>query len=495
MTCDHPSVAYYTQDGIAIAIIHEGKRRGISQKGIQIAISTGLVESNLTMYANQADPESLNFPYDAMGSDANSVGVFQQRDPWWGTCAQRMDPAQSAGLFYGSLVNQRIGNQDYNTDATTPGGWAQMVQQSAFPTRYDERYPDAQAYYTRLADAPCPAEPGNCGDGGAPTPPPDGGGGDLVGEVVLSYDSSVVPQETYWDCGPAAAQIVLNGHGIIVSEMDLVNQIGTNEGGTDSIDQITPVMRKYLPDGDYATVWLPQDPPSQSQKDKLWADLTNSINGGYGLVMNWVAPPANYPKGIKGSPNPSYGGGVVYHYVSCMGYDDNPAQRACWIADSGFQPFEYWCSFDQVATLIPPKGYLCAMVKSTAPTPPTPIPPTPIPEPTPPTGGGLTPEEHDKLFQIWGAIFNKELSLSEYKPPSEGAVWAANNLWWNDDGMVHTMFIEHRAMIGDQSAIALIQQQIDAGNEWAMHVYSLIPEQYKPTQSITSKPPTRSPPR
>jgi hypothetical protein len=484
-------VAYYTKDGIAIAIIHEGKRRGITQKGIQIAIATGLVESNLTMYANQGDPESLTFPYDAMGSDYNSVGVFQQRAEWWGTCAQRMDPAQSAGLFYDSLVNQRIGDQDYNTDATTPGGWADMVQRSAYPARYDERYPEAQDYYARLKDAPCPAEPGNCGDGGAP---PDGeGGGELVGEVVLPYDSSVVPQETYWDCGPAAAQIVLNGHGIIVSEMDLVNQIGTHEGGTDSIDQITPVMKKYLPDGQYATTWLQQDPPTQQQKDKLWADLTNSINGGYGLVMNWVAPPANYPRGIKGSTSPSYGGGVVYHYVSCMGYDDNPSQRACWIADSGFNPFEYWCSFDQVATLIPPKGYLCAMAPSGVPTP-TPPTPTPVPPEPGPAGPGLTQEEHDKLLAVWDAIYGKRVSLSEYKPPSEGAIWAAADLWWNDDGMVHTMFIEHRAMIGDQSAIALIQQQVDAGNEWAAHVYSLIPEQYKPTQSITSKFP-RTPPR
>ena len=37
-----------------------------------------------------------------------------------------------------------------------------------------------------------------------------------------------------------------------------------------------------------------------------------------------------------------------------------PGARAVWIADSGFWPFGYWCGFNQVATLIPPKGYTYA---------------------------------------------------------------------------------------------------------------------------------------
>ena len=53
---------------------------------------------------------------------------------------------------------------------------------------------------------------------------------------------------------------------------------------------------------------------------------------------------------------------TVYHYVAAMGYDDPPGAWAVWIADSGFWPFGYWCGFDQVATLIPPKGYTYADV-------------------------------------------------------------------------------------------------------------------------------------
>lgn len=138
----------YTKDDIARAIIGEGVRRGISVRGIEIALATGLVESNLTMYANNGDPDSLRFPHDALSFDANSVGVFQQRAPWWGTVADRMDPARSAGLFFAALQHL-----DYNSTAHSPGWYAQQIQRSAFPTRYDDRFAEATQIYDRLSAA------------------------------------------------------------------------------------------------------------------------------------------------------------------------------------------------------------------------------------------------------------------------------------------------------------------------------------------------------
>ncbi|HUO36401.1 MAG TPA: hypothetical protein VMU34_00415 [Mycobacterium sp.] len=58
-----------TSDDYARAIIAEGQRRGITPKGIQIALATALAESNLMMYANPADPPSMSFPHGAVGSD------------------------------------------------------------------------------------------------------------------------------------------------------------------------------------------------------------------------------------------------------------------------------------------------------------------------------------------------------------------------------------------------------------------------------------------
>lgn len=123
----------------ADAIIKEGRRRGITDTGIKIALATALVESNMQMYANTADPASLDLPHDAVGSDLDSVGLFQQRaNGAWGTTADRMDPARSAGMFY-----DKLDDADYNQG--DPGAHAQRVQASAYPGRYDERMGEAQS--------------------------------------------------------------------------------------------------------------------------------------------------------------------------------------------------------------------------------------------------------------------------------------------------------------------------------------------------------------
>lgn len=124
----------------ADAIIREGRKRGITDRGIKIALATALVESEMKMYANPADPPSMQMPHDAVGYDHDSVGLFQQRaNGAWGTTADRMDPARSAGMFYDELVKA-----DYNQG--DPGAHAQRVQRSAFPGRYAQRMDQAQGY-------------------------------------------------------------------------------------------------------------------------------------------------------------------------------------------------------------------------------------------------------------------------------------------------------------------------------------------------------------
>lgn len=182
-----------------------------------------------------------------------------------------------------------------------------------------------------------------------------------MGEHVLSYDRSIVPQETFYWCGPASTQVVLSGRGIRVSEQDMANAMGTTRNGTDYIGLITPVLNAFC-DGAYIVRSMPNDPPTRAQVDLLWTDIVASIDAGYGIVANIVAPPSNYPRGVKGSVSPAYSGGDVYHYIALMGYDDQA--RAVWVADSGFRPFGYWVSLDQLASLIPPKGYTCAPLGS-----------------------------------------------------------------------------------------------------------------------------------
>jgi len=141
-----------TKDRYALAVINEGRRLNITPKGIQIALATTLVETNLTMYANSNVPASLNYPHDKVGSDHDSTGLFQQRQAW-GPLSETMDPTMSARLFFlGGHGGQRgLTDFDYNSDARTPGGWAQAVQVSAFPDRYDQRFNEAVEIYNRLA--------------------------------------------------------------------------------------------------------------------------------------------------------------------------------------------------------------------------------------------------------------------------------------------------------------------------------------------------------
>lgn len=149
------------QDRYALATITEGQRLGITPRGIKIALSVELVETNLTMYANSNDPPSLDLPHDAVGSDHMSSGLFQQQTSW-GSLADRMDPTASARIFFTvdngpgvrGLTKIRDDNDklyDYNDASNTPGFYAQTVQGSAYPDRYDERFADASALYDRLA--------------------------------------------------------------------------------------------------------------------------------------------------------------------------------------------------------------------------------------------------------------------------------------------------------------------------------------------------------
>lgn len=120
----------------AYQIARAAKDASVGVRGATIGEATALVESGdpLKMWANSSVPESLKFPHDAVGSDHDSVGLFQQRQNGaGGTLADNMDPYRSAKLFYNALK----GVSGWET--MDPGAAAQAVQRSAFPDRYAEK--------------------------------------------------------------------------------------------------------------------------------------------------------------------------------------------------------------------------------------------------------------------------------------------------------------------------------------------------------------------
>ncbi|MGW5267273.1 C39 family peptidase [Rhodococcus sp. NPDC003994] len=179
---------------------------------------------------------------------------------------------------------------------------------------------------------------------------------------ILNHSNT--SQETGYWCGPASTQIVLSARGIDVAEAVLARELRTTTNGTDWIGQITAVLRARsgLP---YVTVEMPNDPPTDEQKRRLWSDVTRSIDGGAGVVANIVAPPGNQPPGY-----PAWQ--TIYHYVAIVGYDD---KRGIYVADPArFGGIgDYWLSLDKMASLICPKGYSAA--PDAAPLAPPPAPP------------------------------------------------------------------------------------------------------------------------
>lgn len=122
-------------------IISVGRSRGVSDRGIAIALATSMVESWL---------RNLDW------GDRDSLGLFQQRpSTGWGTDAEVRDPYRAAAAFFG-------GPGDPNGAATRGlldvDGWesmdfgaaAQAVQISAHPERYGPWEQQAYAWLGEL---------------------------------------------------------------------------------------------------------------------------------------------------------------------------------------------------------------------------------------------------------------------------------------------------------------------------------------------------------
>ncbi|GAA2974547.1 murein DD-endopeptidase MepM/ murein hydrolase activator NlpD [Microbacterium terrae] len=143
--------------------------REVGRVGIVIALMAALTESNLRMLANStAYPHSAEYPNDGEGGDHDSLGMFQMRpSSGWGTVADLMDPDYQARAFYGGSDGPNSGSPRGLLDipgwrSLTPGQAAQSVEVSAFPDRYDNVQPVAEAILGALTktagSAPLPSE-------------------------------------------------------------------------------------------------------------------------------------------------------------------------------------------------------------------------------------------------------------------------------------------------------------------------------------------------
>ncbi|HMY58135.1 MAG TPA: C39 family peptidase [Pseudomonadota bacterium] len=180
----------------------------------------------------------------------------------------------------------------------------------------------------------------------------DSSAGLTATQKILSYNYQV-QQTGYW-CGPASTRIALSVRmASPPTQAQLAGQLGTTTAGTNHIGLVTSVLNADLRTTYYENKWMPNDPPTTAQRDLLWRDITYDIDRNYALVANIVAPASNHP--------PCYPNYTIYHYVAVVGYKvDSAGNRWALIADpANFcgDAKPYWLTFNQLATLIPPKGY------------------------------------------------------------------------------------------------------------------------------------------
>lgn len=127
-------------------VYDEGVKLGLDRDGITAAFMCVMVEAPpFLMYANSNVPDSLNYPHDAVGSDNESLGLFQQQTVWgWGSTAELMDAGHNARAFFGGPTGPNFPSPPGLLDLSPPwdqqatlGTAVQNVQGSAYPTRYD----------------------------------------------------------------------------------------------------------------------------------------------------------------------------------------------------------------------------------------------------------------------------------------------------------------------------------------------------------------------
>jgi hypothetical protein len=108
------------------------------ERAMVVAVSTALQETYLRNLASSAVPESQWHANDGLGSDHDSVGLFQQRaTTGWGPVNRLMDPDFATSQFLDAL-------------AQVPG-WQQMSITQAAQTVQVSGFPDAYAQHEYLA--------------------------------------------------------------------------------------------------------------------------------------------------------------------------------------------------------------------------------------------------------------------------------------------------------------------------------------------------------
>lgn len=189
----------------AAIIINQAKEKNLGRNAAVIGLMTAIVESNLLNHANDGSfkypegtgvmtkkqwekarkvvMESMDYPHEKVGSDWDSIGLFQQRpSAGWGDVKQIMNKSYAADKFYESLVKIQ------GWEKLSYGEAAQRVQGSAFPDLYAKKQSIAESIVDSLQGVKVEES-----DSDNPTSTCD----DSKSDEVVSADGWVMPIKDY----------------------------------------------------------------------------------------------------------------------------------------------------------------------------------------------------------------------------------------------------------------------------------------------------------
>ncbi|MBM0261125.1 C39 family peptidase, partial [Micromonospora sp. 4G55] len=94
-------------------------------------------------------------------------------------------------------------------------------------------------------------------------------------------------QPNFYYCGPAATRNALSVQGKDIDVDAMAKEMGTTEDGTNSINDITPVLNKETGSKDaYRSVEIRDSKADRKQTDKLRTDIVRTIDDGRAVVAN-----------------------------------------------------------------------------------------------------------------------------------------------------------------------------------------------------------------
>ncbi|ADL47855.1 C39 family peptidase [Micromonospora aurantiaca (nom. illeg.)] len=172
---------------------------------------------------------------------------------------------------------------------------------------------------------------------------------DRKGHGERELDVRYEAQPNFYFCGPAAARNALSVQGKNIDVHTMAKEMGTTEAGTNSINDITPVLNKETGTKDaYKSVEISTPKADDKQTDTLRADVVKTVDAGRAVVAN-IAGTATDTDGTTHS----FEGG---HYISVIGYRDNG--NTVTIADSADPTTAtYRMNIDNLADWIATRGY------------------------------------------------------------------------------------------------------------------------------------------